>query len=134
MVVEKAVKGMTANLMIKWLDEVLLPESPHLKYLILDRTSAHTAQIIKEFAAKKKLELLYLPAKTAPSLSPLDNRFFAQFKSKFYGHDLSNSIKKKAAAKEIYEDILPETVQKYFSNVILYIFKIMLKVIQTVVY
>ena len=61
-----------------------------------------------------ELELLYLPAKTAPSLSPLDNGFFAQFKSKLYSHDLSDSIKKKTAAAEIYEDNLPETVQKYF--------------------
>ena len=114
MIVEKAVKGRTDELMVKWMEEVLLPEAPHIKYLVLDRAFAHTAKIVQEYVKKRNLTLLYLPAKTAPSLSPLDNEFFAPFKSKLQGFHLSGAEKKKSAAVQIYDDIPAETVRKYF--------------------
>ena len=113
-VIEKAVKGMTAEIMTQWLLEIFLPNRKDIKYLILDRASSHIANKVKLFAVKNDIELIFMPAKTAPDLSPLDNGFFAQFKSLLHGHPLGTFKEKKETVELILKQISKETVQKYF--------------------
>jgi len=113
-IVEKAVKGMNAEIMVKWLSEIFLPNRGEIKYLLLDRASSHISHKVKLFAKEQNIELIFLPAKTAPDLSPLDNGFFAQLKALLKGHPLGTFQQKQSTIELVMEDIAPETIQKYF--------------------
>ena len=113
-VIEKPVKGMTVEIMIKWIKDIFIPNREEVKCLILDKASSHTSRITKAFAEENNIQILYLPAKTAADLSPLDNGFFSQMKALLKGYPLGTIEQKKETLELIVKDIQRETIQKYF--------------------
>ena len=105
---------MNAEIMVKWLSEIFLPNRGEIKYLLLDRASSHISHKVKLFAKEQNIEWIFLPAKTASDLSPLDNGFFAQLKALLKGHPLGTFQQKQSTIELVMEDIAPETIQKYF--------------------
>ena len=87
-IVEKAVRGMNADIMIQWFEEIFLPHKEEIKYLILNKAFFHISKKVKLYASQNNIELIFLPTKTAPDLSPLDNGFFVQMKALLHGHPL----------------------------------------------
>ena len=94
-IVERAVRGMNADIMIQWFEEIFLPHKEKIKYLILDKASSHISKKVKLYASQNNIELIFLPTKTASDLSPLDNGFFAQLKALLHGHPLGTFKKRK---------------------------------------
>ena len=115
-VIEKAVSGINTELMITWLKTIFLPNREDIKYLLLDKASAHTALEVKKFCQNNDINLVYFPTKTAPELSPLDNSYFSQLKSKIKTQPISTFAEKQQTINEITEEISHENVQHYFAK------------------
>ena len=75
-IVQKKVAGMTSELMLQYLDDVLLPNLQNRDRVLMDRLTAHTNKTVKEKITSKGAELLLFPPAAASELSPLDNSFF----------------------------------------------------------
>ena len=41
---ERAIRGMNADIMIQWFEEIFLPHKEEIKYLILNKTSFHISK------------------------------------------------------------------------------------------
>jgi len=99
------IKGMNEKLMLQWISEILKPNSWPGMTLFLDRLSSHCTKSV--MAAFKELEInvVLLPAKTAPDLSPCDNFYFHYYKLRFNRLDRSTPEKKREAALAVYDEI-----------------------------
>jgi len=92
---ETPIKGMNIDRMIDYIDHIskFVQET---SLLLMDRLSSHTAARVRSHIEGKLLLNgermfipLYLPAKTAFLISPLDMGAIAAFKSHYYGFDRS---------------------------------------------
>ena len=92
---ETPIKGMSIDRMIDYIDHLSqFVQEPSL--LLLDRLSFHTAARVRLHMegrllpnGERMLIPLYLPAKTAFLISPLDMGAIAAFKTRYYGLDRS---------------------------------------------
>jgi transposase len=82
-VVKRAIKGMTEEIMLNYIDEVLAPNTVPGQYLLMDQLSSHKTARVRAKLESIGLRVIYFPPKTAPDLSPCDNFCFALFKRAF---------------------------------------------------
>jgi len=75
-VVKRAVKGMTEELMLEYIQEILKPNTFPGMYIFMDQLSSHKTARVRQALSSIGLNVIYFPPKTAPDLSPCDNFFF----------------------------------------------------------
>ena len=68
---------------MKFLNHFLseLPTPPETSFIVLDNHSAHRSNVVRDWCASKRLQLLYLPPYSSP-LNPIE-RLWAHFKHLF---------------------------------------------------
>lgn len=84
------VDGITTNMLIKYIDNILAQAIASLDeyplYLILDQSRIHHKEKMMEAFRDRRCEdlvdIIYMPAKSAKRLSPLDNSFFHEWKER----------------------------------------------------
>ena len=119
---EDPVKGMNIDRMKDYIDHI----SWYVKetsLLIMDRLSSHTSRRLRDYIATKKTATgeplfipLFLPAKTAFLLSPLDMGGIGAFKSKYYTLDRSTLDLKLRAAAQAWDSVSNESLKNICVN------------------
>jgi transposase len=110
-VVKRAVKGMTEELMLEYIQEILKPNTFPGMYIFMDQLSSHKTARVRQALSSIGLNVIYFPPKTAPDFSPCDNFFFALFKRIFRAKDRSTPERKKLAAFEAYAEVPEKAVR-----------------------
>jgi hypothetical protein len=119
---EAPVKGMNTTRMIAYIDHVSqYVQEPSL--LLMDRLSSHTAAEVRRHIESKTtasgerlLIPIYLPAKTAFLISPLDMGAIAAFKSRFHALDRSTLHLKLRAVREAWGAVSNDSVSNICLN------------------
>jgi hypothetical protein len=119
---QKAVKGMTVALMMKYIDHVSeYVSEPSL--FIMDRLSSHTSKAVLTYLKSKKtadgtqkfIPILLKP-KTAFLISPLDNAAIGLFKRKFYKYDRTTIELKELAAYRAWRDVSNAALRAFIKD------------------
>jgi transposase len=110
-VVQRAIKGMTEEIMLDYIEEVLAPNTVPGQYLLMDQLSSHKTARVRAKLESIGLKVIYFPPKTVPDLSACDNFFFSLFKRAFRAKDRSTAEKKKLAAFEAYAEVPAHAVR-----------------------
>ena len=119
---ETPVKGMNNSRMKAYIDHIdQYVDEPSL--LVLDRLSSHTAAEVRRYMEskrtvgdKQKFIPIYLPAKTAFLISPLDMGANAAFKSHYYKLDRSTLPKKLRAVHQAWDAVSNDALKNICLN------------------
>ena len=108
---ENPIKGMNKARMKDYVDDIAQYVT-ETSLLVMDRLSSHTALEVRHHLLKKKTQngdplfiLLFLPAKTAFLISPLDMGAIGAFKSYFHKLDRSSVTLKVPAVHEAWRQV-----------------------------
>jgi len=119
---EDPIKGMNIPRMIDYIDHIAqYVTEPSL--LIMDRLSSHTSGVVRQHILKKKTSTgeelfipIFLPAKTAFLISPLDMGAISAFKSNFHKLDRGTVTLKLRAIHEAWYQVSNQALVNIFQN------------------
>jgi hypothetical protein len=116
-VVERAVKGINVELMLKWIDTVLSPCAGSCrKVLLLDRLQVHLNSEVIQRIRNLGFEVMFFPPAAAKHLSPLDNSLFSAFKTKIRSKPASTSEEMKKICERVWAEFDTVTIVGMFKH------------------
>jgi hypothetical protein len=116
-VIERAVKGINIDLMLKWVDTILVPHAgSNPKVLLLDRLQVHLNAQVRQRIHTLGFKVIFFPPGAAKHLSPLDNSLFSAFKTKIRNMTILSSDEMKDACENVWGEFSSETIIEMFKH------------------